>query len=251
MTSKSVKRAMTSKPVKRAAGSKSVKRVSVKRVSSPVQPSGPRPLVLGVAAAAGGGLCVAVGQWLLGNWWLIALLAAVLGAAGCLWLAQWAARAWWERAHVRRLRYELPQLDALHHEDFEFAVRDLMRRDGCDDAVQVGGAGDNGADVTATDPLGRRWVIQCKHRQDGALGSAVGTPDLHVLNGTGRQLHGGDVVVLVTNGRFTAGCEPLAKSQKLHLVDRGTLGEWAAGSRPLWELLQQLPPSPGRRSALS
>ncbi|MCX5561739.1 restriction endonuclease [Streptomyces sp. NBC_00038] len=212
------------------------------------KPKGPQRPALVVAAAAGVALCLAVVQWLLDNWWLLAVLAAVVVGAGGLWLTRWAVSARWEWAHVRRLRYKLPQLDRLHHEDFEFAVRDLMRRDGCGDAVQVGGAGDNGADVTATDPLGRRWVIQCKHRQNGASGSAVGTPDLHVLNGTGRQLHGGDVVVLVTNGRFTAGCEPLAKSQKLHLVDRGTLGEWAGGSRPLWELLQKLPP-PGKRSA--
>lgn len=35
-------------------------------------------------------------------------------------------------------------------------------------------------------PQGRRWVIQCKHRKDGVRGSAVGVPDLYVLNGTGR-----------------------------------------------------------------
>ncbi|MCX5334332.1 restriction endonuclease [Streptomyces sp. NBC_00140] len=225
-------------------------RKSPKRVSTPTKPGEPQPLALTIAAAAGVGFCGAVGQWLLGGWWWLAVFAAVVVGAGGLWLTQWAVSANWDRVHVRRLRYGLPQLDGLHHEDFEFAVRDLMRRDGCADAVQVGGAGDNGADVTATDPLGRRWVIQCKHRQDGASGTPVGTPDLHVLNGTGRQLHGGDVVVLVTNGRFTAGCAPLAKSQKLHLVDRGTLGEWAGGSHPLWELLQRLPPS-GRRAALS
>ncbi|KPI02814.1 restriction endonuclease [Actinobacteria bacterium OK074] len=209
-------------------------------------------MVLAVAAGGAIGLGVAVGQWLLDNWWLFAVLAAVVGVAGGVWLVQWGVSARWQWVHVRRLRYRLPQLDGLHHEDFEFAVRDLMRRDGCADAVQVGGAGDNGADVIATDPLGRRWVIQCKHRQEGAAGSSVGTPDLHVLNGTGRQLHGGDVVVLVTNGRFTAGCAPLAKSQKLHLVDRGTLGEWAGGARPLWELLQQLPPAgSGKRTGVS
>ncbi|WP_371599995.1 restriction endonuclease [Streptomyces sp. NBC_00564] len=232
---------MSPRPPARRRPRKPVARASTK-------PKGPQRLVLVIAAAAGVALCLAVGQWLLDNWWLLAVLAAVVAGAGGLWLTQWAVSARWEWVHVRRLRYKLPQLDRLHHEDFEFAVRDLMRRDGCGDAVQVGGAGDNGADVTATDPLGRRWVIQCKHRQSGASGSPVGTPDLHVLNGTGRQLHGGDVVVLVTNGRFTAGCEPLAKSQKLHLVDRGTLGEWAGGSRPLWELLQKLPP-PGKRSA--
>ncbi|MCX5286299.1 MULTISPECIES: hypothetical protein [unclassified Streptomyces] len=100
-----------------------------------------------MAAAAGVGFCGAVGQWLLGNWWLLAVLAAVVAGAGGLWLTQWAVSArCWERVHVRRLRYRLPQLDGLHHEDFEFAVRDLMCRDGCAVAVQAGGTGDNGAE---------------------------------------------------------------------------------------------------------
>jgi restriction system protein len=150
------------------------------------------------------------------------------------------------RREERALRYLLPQPDVLHHRDFEFAVRDLLRRDGCRYAVQVGGANDRGADVIGTDPLGRRWVIQCKHRRDGLPGKPVGTSDLHNLNGTARQLHGADIAVLVTNGRFGPGCPPLAKCQGLYLVDRRTLGEWVAGSRPLWELLRQLPP-PSRR----
>lgn len=47
-------------------------------------------------------------------------------------------RARWERVRQRGLRYAMPQIDALHHRQFEHAVRDLMRRDGCPDAVQVG-----------------------------------------------------------------------------------------------------------------
>ncbi|MCX5377407.1 restriction endonuclease [Streptomyces sp. NBC_00091] len=42
-----------------------------------------------------------------------------------------------------------------------------MHRDGCADAQKVGGRGDNGVDVKATDPYGRRWVIRCKHRKAG------------------------------------------------------------------------------------
>lgn len=49
------------------------------------------------------------------------------------------------------------QLDALHHTRSEDAVSDLMRRDGCRGARRVGGGGDLGADVKATDPFGRRW----------------------------------------------------------------------------------------------
>ncbi|WP_432091370.1 restriction endonuclease [Streptomyces sp. NRRL F-5630] len=53
---------------------------------------------------------------------------------------------------------------------------------------RVGGAGDNGADVVAVDPVGQRWVIQCKHRKQGISGAAVGVQDFHILNGTGRSV---------------------------------------------------------------
>ncbi|MEU7115152.1 restriction endonuclease, partial [Streptomyces sp. NPDC046182] len=135
--------------------------------------------------------------------WIPVVLVLLASGAVAAWAVRRQRAAQWERVRSQGLRYALVQLDALHHRQFEHAVRDLMHRDGCADAVQVGGAGDNGADVKATDPFGRRWVIQCKHRRDGLAGAAIGTPDLRVLNGTGRPVHGGDVVALVTNGRFT------------------------------------------------
>ncbi|MEU6485166.1 restriction endonuclease [Streptomyces sp. NPDC046887] len=181
-------------------------------------------------------------RWLAAHPWVPVLLLLAVLAAGAWWVWRRAEAARWERVRASGLRYGLPQIDALHHRQFEHAIRDLMHRDGCPDAVQVGGAGDHGADVKATDPYGRRWVIQCKHRRAGLAGAAVGTPDLHVLNGTGRPVHGGDVVVLVTNGRFTANAVDFAASQRLHLVDRRLLGRWAAGSTPLWELLRAIPP---------
>ncbi|NJP43242.1 restriction endonuclease [Actinacidiphila epipremni] len=204
-------------------------------------------LLVAVVAIA---IVVTVVSWLLSHVWILVLLLLLAGAAGRAWAYQRIQQTRWEAVRAQGLRYALSQLDVLHHRQFEHAVRDLMRRDGCRDAVQVGGAGDNGADVKATDPFGRRWVIQCKHRRDGDRGSAVGTPDLHVLNGTARQLHGADVVVLVTNGRFSANCPPLAKSQRLHLVDRRLLGMWASGSQPIWEVLRELPP-PRKASTLS
>ncbi|MBB0232624.1 restriction endonuclease [Streptomyces calidiresistens] len=145
-------------------------------------------------------------------------------------------------ARAGRLRYAIGHIDALDHRRFEHAVRDLMRRDGCTDAVQVGGAGGNGVDVKATDPFGRRWVIQRKHRKDSLKGAAVGTPAPQILNGTGRPIHHGDVIALVTNGRFTANAKDFARSQRLHLVDRNLLTRWAAGSAPLWQLLRAVPP---------
>ncbi|SDP62133.1 restriction system protein [Streptomyces sp. cf386] len=207
-------------------------------------------VVLCVVVVAAVSLVVTVVNWLLAHWWLL-LIAAVLAVVGGIgWWQQRAQREQWERGHARALRYGLAQLDTLSHRQFEYAIRDLMRRDGCTDAVQVGGQGDLGADVKATDPLGRRWVIQCKHRRHGERGAAVGTPELQVLNGTGRPVHKADVVVMVTNGRITQPGRDFARQQRLHLVDRQLLGSWSSGSQPLWELLSALPP-PRRPSPLS
>ncbi|MFF7727000.1 restriction endonuclease [Streptomyces sp. NPDC008001] len=203
-----------------------------------------------MAAIVAVGAVLTLVRWLAAHWWVALLLTVVAAVAGGAWFHLRQERRRWERLRARELRYAMSHLDSLNPTQFEHAIRDLMDRDGCREARQVGGRGDNGADVKATDPFGRRWVIQCKHRRDGDRGSAVGTPDLHVVAGTARQLHGADVAVMVTNGRFSSQCPPLARTQRIHLVDRRLLGEWAAGGRPLWELLRALPP-PRRASPLS
>ncbi|MFD8145630.1 restriction endonuclease [Streptomyces sp. NPDC059708] len=195
-----------------------------------------------VAVAVGLALALAVLRWVADHPWTLAFLLLLTAAVLAARELRRRDAARWRRIRESGLRYALGQLDALHHREFEFAVRDLMRRDGCADARQVGGRGDNGADVKATDPYGRLWVIQCKHRRDGWSGKPVGTPDLHVLNGTGRQVHHGDVLVMLTNGRITQDAARFARSQRLHLVDRHLLAEWATGARPLWDLLRALPP---------
>ncbi|CAH9420190.1 putative membrane protein [Streptomyces globisporus] len=184
----------------------------------------------------------AVLSWLVANWWILIVLGAAAAVGAAVWGHRVQQQRAWDRVRQQALRYGLPQLDALHHRDFEYAVRDLMLRDGCTDARQIGGAGDNGADVLATDPHGRTWVIQCKHRRDGDRGAAVGTPDLQRVNGTARQLYGADIVLVVTNGRFTTRCPPLAAQLHMHLADRRTLATWASGGRPLWDLLPKIPP---------
>lgn len=208
------------------------------------------PWFLGVVALVAVSLFMALLSWLATHPWVLVLGLLVAAAVGALWMRRRQEAAHWERVRAQSLRYAVEHLDGLHHTQFEYAVRDLMRRDGCVDAQQVGGRGDNGADVKATDPFGRRWVIQCKHRKAGWAGSAVGTPDLQVLNGTGRQIHGGDVLVMLTNGRFSRPALDFAGSQRLHLVDRHLLAQWAAGSVPLWDLLRAVPP-PRRPTSLS
>ncbi|MGC0414459.1 restriction system protein [Streptomyces sp. SAI-195] len=226
------------------------RRRPVRRRSRRQQQRDVQLLAFAAVTAAGIGLVVMVVNWLLAHWWVLVAFLVLAGLVGAGWLSSRRQQARWEAVRAQGLRYGLPQLDALHHTRFEDAVRDLMQRDGCRDAQRVGGRGDLGADVKATDPYGRRWVIQCKHRRNGAHGSPVGTPDLQVLNGTARQVHGADVAVIVTNGRVTGPAVTFAKQQRLHVVDRQTLAVWASGSRPLWELLRAVPP-PRRPTSLS
>ncbi|MEU3535144.1 restriction endonuclease [Streptomyces murinus] len=195
------------------------------------------------------GLVITVVHWLLVHWWILLIAAVIAAVAGGFWLQQARQRAEWERVRARALRMRIAELDALDHRAFEFAIRDLMRRDGCQ-AEQLGGAGDNACDVRAVDPMGRVWAIQCKHRRDGDRGSAVGVGVLQQVNGTARQIHGADVAVVLTNGRFSSKAIPWGAEHRIHLVDRRLLGEWAAGSRPLWNLLDRIPP-PRRPTALS
>lgn len=207
----------------------------------------PLPLWLKVGAA----MCAAVValQWLLAHWWVLLGLGVLAAGAGAFVGQRVRQRAEWERARSRALRLRIAELDALDHRSFEFAIRDLMRRDGCA-AEQLGGAGDNACDVRAVDPSGRIWAVQCKHRRDGDQGSAVGVGVLQQVNGTARQIHGADVAVVLTNGRFSSKAVPWGREHRIHLVDRRLLAEWAAGSRPLWDLLDRIPP-PRRPSALS
>ncbi|MFJ9765438.1 restriction endonuclease [Streptomyces erythrochromogenes] len=206
-------------------------------------------LLAALATAVVLSLVVGALRWLADRPWVVVLALLAGAGAGGAWMWRRREAARWERVRAQGLRYAVEQLDRLHHTQFEFAVRDLMHRDGCADAQRVGGRGDNGADVKATDPFGRRWVIQCKHRRAGWSGKPVGTPELDVLNGTGRQVHHGDVLVMLTNGRITGNAADFAQDQRLHLVDRHVLAEWAAGSRPLWELLRSVP-APRRRPPL-
>ncbi|MFJ9688948.1 restriction endonuclease [Streptomyces bacillaris] len=227
-------------PARRSPSRRSPSRRAPSRRRGKRQGQSPAVLAVGVLV-----LLWVAGQlldWVAANRWTVLLVLLLAVAGGVFRYRHRADRLRREQESARALRYAVEQLDRLHHRAFEHAVRDLMFRDGCADAVQVGGAGDHGADVKATDPYGRRWVIQCKHRTAGSAGAPVGTPDLHVLNGTGRPVHHGDVVVLVTNGRFSRPALEFARTQRLHLVDRATLSAWAGGGRPLWELLRAVPP---------
>ncbi|WP_433343244.1 restriction endonuclease [Streptomyces sp. CA-253872] len=112
---------------------------------------------------------------------------------------------------------------------FEEAVANLCRRDGCQDAEVVGGAGDLGADILATAPDGRRVVIQCKRY---APTHKTGSQDLQRFGGTCWTVHGAQLAILVTTNTFTEPARDYAKTCGIRLIDGPELEAWTTGESP-------------------
>ncbi|MFE4696866.1 restriction endonuclease [Streptomyces sp. NPDC056738] len=119
--------------------------------------------------------------------------------------------------------------ETLDPDEFEQAVAELCRRDGCLDVEVVGGAGDLGADVVARTPDGRSLVIQCKRYCDG---NRVGSQDLQRFGGTCFTVHGADVAVVVTTSDFTAPALDYAEQCGIVCVDGPQLQHWQEGAGP-------------------
>ncbi|WP_333744359.1 restriction endonuclease [Streptomyces ardesiacus] len=125
--------------------------------------------------------------------------------------------------------------EELDPDEFEEAIADLCRRDGCVDVEVVGGAGDLGADVLAVAPDGRRLVIQCKRYSPD---HKVGSQDLQRFGGTCFTVHGADVAVLVASTGFTAPAADYAEQCGIVCVDERWLRDWCEGGGPApWEPL--------------
>ncbi|GAB2766682.1 restriction endonuclease [Streptomyces bullii] len=99
-------------------------------------------------------------------------LGALLGAAGIGWMVWrlWCTdrllrsrdAAWRQQEKTAAGQRALTAIDVMSGTEFEEAVAELCRRDGCTQVRRVGGTGDNGADVLGRLPDGRSMVIQCK-----------------------------------------------------------------------------------------
>ncbi|WP_214415492.1 restriction endonuclease [Sphaerisporangium fuscum] len=177
-------------------------------------------------------------ELLLGHWYLA--VAATLTPAGLVagWL-RWKAIVRRRQAErLAHLRLDLVQdIDKLSPTVFEYAICDLMIRDGIE-AVRVGGADDKAADVIGRDRNGRVIVVQCKHTLTGAK---VAAKVIYQVNGTAQHAHGADVAIVVTNGSFTRNAAEYAAKVGIHLIDRDALRDWAQRGVALHELLKLSP----------
>jgi restriction system protein len=179
--------------------------------------------------------------------WLAA--AAVTVAAAAL---VWAGRRLWRARRARRLRAQtlaglrltLADIDAMDDAAFEYALRDLLLRDGWT-AHRVGGQGDQAADVIGHHPRHGRIVFQAKHTK---VAGKVGSPVMYQVKGTAAPVHGADIAVVVTNGSFTSDARAWGERHRIHWMDRDRLRRWAENGMPLQEVLR-LPARPARRRA--
>ncbi|MFE7192336.1 restriction endonuclease [Kitasatospora sp. NPDC057541] len=194
------------------------------------KPRGPvERLAAALVAAAVAVAVLGITQALLRSWVFLAVV-AVLALAGAV------CGPMLERTRTERLaglRLSLAEVDAMGDQDFEYALRDLLVRDGWT-ADQVGRQGDQAADVIGHHPRHGRIVLQAKHT---TVGAKVGVQVMYQVKGTAGPVHGADVAVVVTNGALTRDAMAWGDQYGVHWVDRARLESWAAVGRPLHHLL--------------
>ncbi|MFC5147115.1 restriction endonuclease [Streptomyces aureoversilis] len=181
-------------------------------------------------------------------WPLLVLIALALAVAVAGLRIRGHRRHRADGERLARLRIALAEFDAMNDGQFEYALRDLLVRDGWA-ARKVGRAGDQAADVIGIrTPLGR-IVIQAKHTR---VGGKVGSSVMYQVKGTAGPVHKANHAVVVTNGSFTHDAMAWGDRHGVRWVDRDRLDRWAHKGRPLHELLA-LPTSgsrlPWRRAA--
>ncbi len=175
--------------------------------------------------------------------WPLLILIALAFATGlaCLRIRR-SRRNRADSERLARLRITLSELDVMDDQQFEYALRDLLVRDGWA-ATKVGRGGDQAADVIGVlIPLGR-IVVQAKHTR---VGGKVGSSVMYEVKGTAGPAHKADHAVVVTNGSFTRDAMAWGDRHGVHWIDRDRLDQWAHKGKALHELLGL----PARRSRL-
>ncbi|MET8040896.1 restriction endonuclease [Micromonospora sp. NPDC005215] len=157
---------------------------------------------------------------------LVTLIVAGAITVGLL-VSQQRARERADQAHRDRL---IAVTDGMSGPEFEQWFARILVASGFWNVRVCGGSGDRGADVLARAPDGRHVVVQCKRQ---SISNRVGSAAIQRFAGTCRDIHGGEVCMLVTNSFFTAG-DGIRMAQQLNitLVDREALEMWAWTGKP-------------------
>jgi restriction system protein len=143
----------------------------------------------------------------------VALLAAVVIVPVLLWRRRRLARRAEARFRVQQAQH-IGGLLTVSGGEFEQIVADQFRALGYDDVERIGGSGDLGVDLLATDPAGLTVVIQCKRY---GRGQKVGSPATQLLMGAVVN-RGADRGIFVTTSSFTAPAIEHAKAARVPLT---------------------------------
>ncbi|MEU9351834.1 restriction endonuclease [Streptomyces griseoloalbus] len=166
-------------------------------------------------------------------WPALLALALLTGAVAAWRIMQATMTRRRERERLVTLRITLAEFDAMDDRRFEYALRDLLVRDGWP-ARRVGGGGDQAADVIGDQAQRGRIVVQAKHTR---VGGKVGSSVMYAVKGTAGPVHKADHAVVVTNGAFTRDAKAWGDRHGVHWIDREKLRRWAEEGAALHELL--------------
>lgn len=162
-------------------------------------------------------------------YWSALLVSLVVMAAATVGLVVSKQRAR-ERADQAQRDRLIAVTDMMSGPEFEQWFARILVASGFRNVMVCGGSGDRGADVLAIAPDGRRVVVQCKRQSPN---NRVGSAAIQRFAGTCRDIHGGEICMLVTNSFFTAGDGiQIARQLNITLVDRDALEMWAWTGRP-------------------
>ncbi|MEU8082080.1 restriction endonuclease [Micromonospora sp. NPDC049101] len=162
-------------------------------------------------------------------YWTVLVLSLVVAGATTVSLIASKQRAR-ERADQAERDMLIAVTDAMSGPEFEQWFARILVASGFRNVQVCGGSGDRGADVTAIAPDGRRVVAQCKRQ---SISNRVGSAAIQRFAGTCRDIHRGEICLLVTNSFFTAGDGiQIARQLDITLVDRRALEMWAWTGRP-------------------
>ncbi|MFD9124194.1 restriction endonuclease [Kitasatospora sp. NPDC059571] len=191
-------------------------------------------IVAVVALTAAMDAVKAVARMLAAAWPVLLVLVLLASAAAAHRLRRAVVRRREAAERASRLCLPLARIDAMTDREFEFAARDLLLRDGCSKARQVGRQGDQAADVIAHHPRYGRIVVQCKHTR---VGGKVGAQVMYQVKGTAGPAHRADVAVVVTNGALTRDAAAWGDTHRVHWIDRDRLRRWAEEGTAFGDLL--------------
>ncbi|MGW7438241.1 restriction endonuclease [Streptomyces sp. NPDC054849] len=166
-------------------------------------------------------------------WPILLALILLAGAIGVWRVARTVRGRRRDAERLATLRITLAEVDAMDAREFEYALQDLLVRDGWL-ARRVGGGGDQAADVISDHTHRGRIVVQAKHTR---VGGKVGSSVMHAVKGTAGPAHRANHAVVVTNGSFTRDAMAWGDRHSVHWVDRDRLRRWAENGTALHELL--------------